>query len=92
MKTTLIYVRAAEMVGQAVGEPFPALPVSLLGIRETHAQIARTGSSTRNLVEPPGIEPHTDTIKEPQYSSPFRSLRARKRHFPIRTVTHPEAA
>ena len=56
LKTTLIYVRSAEMVGETVGEPFPNLPVSLLGIRETHANIARTGSSARDLVEPPGIE------------------------------------
>ncbi len=37
LKTTLIYVRSAEMVDL----PFPALAVSLLGIRETHANIAR---------------------------------------------------
>ncbi len=30
-KTTLAYLRAAEMVGYAIGEPFPELPVELLG-------------------------------------------------------------
>lgn len=31
LETTMLYVRAAEMVGDAVGEPFPSLPEALLG-------------------------------------------------------------
>lgn len=56
-KTTQGYLRAAEMVGNAAGEPFPKLPISLLGLRESHAPIARSTLSARDLVEPPGIEP-----------------------------------
>jgi hypothetical protein len=56
MSTTMMYVRAAEMVGAALGEPFPELPKCLIGggnrTHQTHAPTQVRG----NIVEAPGIE------------------------------------
>lgn len=60
ISTTLGYVKAAEDIGGAGGEPFPPLPAALVaGDRPTDrsSDLSETSDSATLAVAPPGLEP-----------------------------------